>query len=261
MRLRSHVARSPSLDQALPRELLVLMFADHMHEGSDVRRLSLTSRFFFSLVRSPDLVAAWLWQRRGNEAMSMAMRNNDMAVLRQLVQVQRADVNALNDGGCGLLHEASSEGKLKYVAYLLSVPGIQVNLTDRNDGWTALHYACAVGHLAIVHELLQHPSVDVTIKENRGGTALHMACHMGRPEVVAELLGHPGIKVKQTGGPHCMTSLHVACERGHASVVRELLKHPAFGSTRRKLRATARRGGAPWTYASPQMTRKPAWPP
>ncbi len=122
---------SPPLDQALPRELLVLTIAHHMHEGSDVKRLSLTSRFFFSLVRSTELVAAWLWQRRGNEAILMAMRKRDMAVLRQLVDVQRADVNVLGDDGYALLHEASSEGRLEYVTYLLSVPGIQVNLRTR----------------------------------------------------------------------------------------------------------------------------------
>ncbi len=224
MRLRSHVIRLP-LDQALPRELLVLMIAHHMHEGSDVKRLSLASRFFFSLVRSPELVAAWLWQRHGNDAMSMAMDDDDMAVFRQLVEVQRADVNALDDDGWVLLHEASRQGKLEYITYLLSVPGIQVNLRD-NRGWTALHFACYHGHRAIVHELLQHPAVDVSITANHGAPALHLACKEDHPEVVAELLGHPGIDVNQTGGPHCMTGLHVACLHGLASVVRELLKHP-----------------------------------
>ncbi len=119
------------LDQVLPRELLVLVIAHHMHEGSDVKRLSLTSRFFFGLVRSPELVAAWLWNRWGNVATFKAMDNEDMAVFKQLIEVQRADVNALNDGGCGLLHRASRDsGKMEYVTYLLSVTGIQVNLRD-----------------------------------------------------------------------------------------------------------------------------------
>ncbi len=61
------------LDQALPRELLVLMIADHMHEKSDVKRLSLTSHSFFSLIRSPDLVAAWLWKQWGIKATLMAI--------------------------------------------------------------------------------------------------------------------------------------------------------------------------------------------
>ncbi len=61
------------LDQALPRELLVLVIAQHMHERPDVKRLSLTSRFFFSLIRSPELVAALLWQRRGDYATFLAM--------------------------------------------------------------------------------------------------------------------------------------------------------------------------------------------
>ncbi len=46
------------------------------------------------------------------------MRKRDMAVFRQLVEVQRADVNVLEHGGWGLIHKASYEGKLKYVTYL-----------------------------------------------------------------------------------------------------------------------------------------------
>ncbi len=213
---------APSLEK-LQRELLMLMIADHMHEKSDGRQLSLTSRSFFSLVRSPDLVAAWLWKRHGIRAPFMAMYYDDMAVLRKLIEVQNVDVNALVDGW-GLLHHASCEGKLKYVTYLLSVPGIQVNLKENSSGWTALHRACALGHLAIVHELLQHPAVVVTMKSKSGITALYVACREDTPQVVAELLRHPGIDVNQTYGP--WTPLHVACLHSYARVVRELLKHP-----------------------------------
>ncbi len=128
---------SPSLDQALPREMLMLIVADHMHDRSDVKRLSLTSRSFFRLISSPELVAAWLWERHGNTASFLAMRNDDMAVFRQLIEVQRADVNALDDNGWGLLHLASSEGKVKYVIFLLRVPEIQVNSREYLNGWTA----------------------------------------------------------------------------------------------------------------------------
>ncbi len=46
----------------------------------------------------------------------MAMRNDDMAVLRQLVD-GGADVNSLDDDGYGLL-EAIYQGKLEYVTNL-----------------------------------------------------------------------------------------------------------------------------------------------
>ncbi len=215
----------PSLEQ-LPRELLALLIANHMLEGSDVKRLSLTSRFFFSLVRSPEIVAAWLWQRHGNEALLLAMFRNDTAVFRQLVEAQRIDVNAFADGeNNGLLHAASKEGRLEFVTYLLSVPGIQLNVREA-FGRTPLHYACGRGQQAIVHELLQHPAVDVNIKDNQGYNALYWASHFNMAEVVKELLGHPRIDVNQ-GCPKSRTSLHLACMHCHASVVRELLKHPA----------------------------------
>ncbi len=207
----------------------MLAIAHYMHEGSDVNNLSLTSRFFSSLVRSPDLVAAWLWERHGNEAMLMAMRNEDMAVLRQLVEVQHADVNALLDDGDGLLigtaSWASSNGNLEYVKYLLSIPEIQVNLRD-SDGWTALHHAYCLGQWAIVRELLQHPAVDVSIRSNAGFSVLFYACTFHKSEVVVELLGHHGMDVNQTLGPHNRTCLHVECACSNVRMVKELLKHP-----------------------------------
>ncbi len=229
-RQEERAGEAPLLNQ-LPRELLVLTIAHHMHEGSDVMRLSLASRSFFGLVHSPELVAAWLWKRHGNEATFMAMQKNDLAVLRQLVEVQRAVVNALRDDGDdddGLLHGASREGKLDYVSYLLSVPGIQANLRA-SSGWTALHCACSKGHQAVVHELLQHPAVNVNTKSNNGLTALGLASFRNHPDIVLELLCHSTIDVNQEGGgPGQPTSLHVACILGHARVVRELVRHPGI---------------------------------
>ncbi len=101
------------------------------------------------------------------------MHNDDMAVLRQLVEVQRADVNALDDDGYGMLHVASGDnGDFEYATFLLGVPGIQVNLKDNSEGKTALHYACYNGHTAIVRELLQHPAVDVSVKLRTMSAAL-----------------------------------------------------------------------------------------
>ncbi len=231
------------LDQALPRELLVLAIAHHLPQKSDVRRLSLTSRFFFSLVSSPELVAAWLWRRHGNDAMRIAMHNDDMAVFRQLVEVQRADVNALlYDGLSRLLHVASSLGLLEYVTYLLGVPGIEVNLRESIIGKTALHTACCRRHQAIVHKLLQHPAIDVNSMDNEGYTALHAACEQDCPEVVAELLGHPGVDVNKTSGPFSSTALHLACFKSRASVVRELLKHPDLRVNQKSVRRDGREG-------------------
>ncbi len=217
----------PSLDDFLPREILVLIVYQ-LRQKSDVKHLSITSRFFFRLIRSPDLVAAWLWRQHRNAALFMSFEKNDLAVFKQLVEVHHADVNALGDSGNGLLNRASDRGKLEFVTCLLSVPGIQVNLRESNNfGRTALHMACSQGHQAVVHELLQHPAVDVSIVDSQGLSALYWACRKNKPEVVfLELLGHTCIDVNQTFCHSSFTGLHMACGLGHARVVRELLKHP-----------------------------------
>ncbi len=93
-------------------------------------------------------------------------------------------------------------------------------------GGTALQHACSNGHQTIVHELLQHPAVDVSIQDKRGIAALNTACFHGKAQVVAELLGHPGIDVNHGHGPALASSLILACINGHVSVFEELLKHP-----------------------------------
>ncbi len=166
-----------------------------------------------------------------------------MAVLRQLIEVQTADVNALVGGGVGLLHAASShERRLKYVTYLLSLPGIEVNLREHSQAATALHLACGYGNQAAVRELLQHPATDVSIKSHDGTTALYLACLFDQPAVVAQLLVHPGIDINQTFGQISSTTLHLACMCGHAGVVRELLKHPDIRVNQKKVKSDGGEG-------------------
>ncbi len=65
-----------------------------------------------------ELVAAWLWERHGNEAMLTAMHWKFMPVFRQLIEVQRAVVHALRNDVYGLLHLASNpSGKLEYITF------------------------------------------------------------------------------------------------------------------------------------------------
>ncbi len=132
--------------------------------------------------------------------------------------------------------------EVEFFAYLLSVPGIQVNLRESSLGGTSLHVACYNGHQAIVSELLQDPAVDINVKTHDGYAALNVACTFDKPEIISELLGHPGIDVNQTGGPTSKTSLHSACSRCNAGVVRELLKHPAILVNQKTVWSSGREG-------------------
>eukprot|EP01031_Cornospumella_fuschlensis_P034792 gene34792-42133_t len=63
----------------------------------------------------------------------------------------------------------------------------QIDLRDRVQKRTALHYACQAGHAEAVALLLKH-GADPGIKERNGDTALHMAAERGWSNILGLLL-------------------------------------------------------------------------
>ena len=88
-----------------------------------------------------------------------------------------------------------------------------------------LHWAAALGNLAIVRLLIEH-GADVKLRNQAGQTALFFAAAGGHPEVVDELLsGGVDVKVADEFG---VTALLVAATFGQAAIVLQLL---AAGAT------------------------------
>ena len=58
---------------------------------------------------------------------------------------------------------------------LLDAEGINVNTTTTNDGWTALHKACADMSFEIIGALIKSPGIRIDIKTScKGYTALDL---------------------------------------------------------------------------------------
>jgi ankyrin repeat protein len=62
-----------------------------------------------------------------------------------------------------------------------------LNCRDQN-GYTALHWAAAEGHLNVLRTLLESQRVNVHAKTKSGATALHWASGQGTAEAVKQLL-------------------------------------------------------------------------
>ncbi|KZT68694.1 hypothetical protein DAEQUDRAFT_757422 [Daedalea quercina L-15889] len=87
------------------------------------------------------------------------------------------DVNARDWLGRTVLHLAAAAQDAaapEYVRMLLAHPDVQLNLTDAESHWTALHRALYHGNLATAILLLQRPDVDVALRDLEGYTAFDL---------------------------------------------------------------------------------------
>jgi ankyrin repeat protein len=81
------------------------------------------------------------------------------------------------------LNAAVRNGNFAALEYILSTMGRDVNARSDDNGWTALHEACAIGNLQMVKFLLERGAkVEMTTPE--GATCFHLACGSGSRETV-----------------------------------------------------------------------------
>jgi len=138
------------------------------------------------------------------------------------------------------LSEAGASGVMSAVWALADAKRRVSWLTKGGDEteWTALHRACAGGHVEAV-ELLMRACQDMDAAQrlqvlitgdDRQFTALHLACENGHSGAVELLLrGCEGMSAAQRlevltkGNDRQFTALHLACQNGHSGAVELLL--------------------------------------
>ncbi|KAJ7112425.1 hypothetical protein C8R43DRAFT_1040712 [Mycena crocata] len=92
-----------------------------------------------------------------------------------LKSAMACDVNALDRMGRSALHLAcATPDAVEYVRALLKHPMVNVNLSDLEGHWTALHRALYNGNLAAALLLLQRSDIDVSLKDLEGHTAFDL---------------------------------------------------------------------------------------
>ena len=105
---------------------------------------------------------------------------------------------------------------------------------DADDPLERLHDACASGDLAAARAA---SDADLNAVDAEGQSALHHACAGGHLDVVLHVLDRAAPGACNLRDANDMTPFHLACEGGHLDVVRRLAAHPGLD---RNLRATRR---------------------
>lgn len=126
-----------------------------------------------------------------------------------------------------LLMRACSLNRVEVVKALLQLPELDINIFVDSYGINAIMCAIRSGATESATELLNHPHINVVLKNGQEQYALKEAAQYGRAEIVEMLLQRPDVDINhRVDSVLSKSALEHACYRGHTEVVRVLLKHP-----------------------------------
>jgi uncharacterized protein len=157
----------------------------------------------------------------GVSPFALAAKSGNVDIIGQLMKAgadPNDKLNYINADETPLMHAARA-GSVDAVRMLL-IAGAQVNARENWNGQTALHWAAAEGHGAVVEALIEG-GVDIRQRSNAGSTPFMFAVRKGDMRSVRALLA-AGADVNQKR-PDLATPLLVAIINGHEDLVDLLL--------------------------------------
>ncbi|WP_419418560.1 ankyrin repeat domain-containing protein [Legionella sp. D16C41] len=148
--------------------------------------------------------------------------NNAFTAINKKYPFKPEHVTYYNNEGVGLFSFACQIGNLTVVEDLLKKDNLNINQT-RNDGVTPLYIACYHGYLNIVQALLRQNKLNINQARNNGTTPLYIACENGHHLIVRELLKHDEININKPS-LEGISPLYIACFYNYLEIVKDLLK-------------------------------------
>lgn len=157
-----------------------LMLATEEGHASVVREILQNSRRIESLSEYVDTT--------GMTPLMVAAENNHFVILGNLINFGYDDINHQDNLGNTALHLAVSNGSNEVVKSLLSFRNIDVNIQDYSTGATPLILALEQNNEKAALGILNHPSVDVDIKNSEGVHPMMLTNKFNNEEIVSLIL-------------------------------------------------------------------------
>ncbi|KAF8713527.1 hypothetical protein AX14_007520 [Amanita brunnescens Koide BX004] len=147
-----------------------------------------------------------------------AAQNNQVSLLRTLVNEDPKCINAVDADGRTPLHWAASSGSVEITRFLID-QNVEVNSQDKS-GWSSLHIAASAGREDVVRELIG-AGADVNGKNDKGLTPLHYAASKSHIDIGKLLIARGAdINARDRANQH---PLHRAATTGSVGFIRLLL--------------------------------------
>jgi len=139
------------------------------------------------------------------------IRNKSAAEIKQFIEANIPNVNALNPAGLSMLHFAAEYADNVEVVKVLLSMGAKVDIKGQG-GFTPLHMAATYGNVEIAKILISNRA-NVSSKENNGFTPLHIAAVArktanGRNIEIAKILVSKGADVNARSNTNAKGGLY-----------------------------------------------------
>ncbi|TMC76366.1 MAG: ankyrin repeat domain-containing protein [Chloroflexi bacterium] len=195
---------------------------DRDHDLVEARDESGLSPVLAALYRGKNDIATAILRRRPKLTVFEAAAAGDLARVRDLIERERAQANAVSPDGYSPLGLAAFFRRSDVAAYLLD-RGADPRAASRQGGFTPLHSAVATDAAPtdpqLVRKLLD-AGADPNAKSASGGTPLHTAAFTGDGAILDLLLARGAdASIKNAQGK---TAADIARERGHPGMARVL---------------------------------------
>ena len=125
-----------------------------------------------------------IWFSGCSATLNEAIQKGDLDDIKSTVSEDKAKINARDESGNTILHNAVREGKIEIVKYLLSQDA-DVNIKN-SSGETSLQIAIYANNEELIHYLVSN-GADVNFKNNADQNALDLAKERNNQEIVVFL--------------------------------------------------------------------------
>ncbi|KAI8986522.1 hypothetical protein BDB01DRAFT_612890 [Pilobolus umbonatus] len=118
-----------------------------------------------------DVIRHLIGLATGDNAYHSSLTKEEHRYLQHLLKLSGTkyyDLNKKSVYGRTPLHCAVTWNRLQIAEMLLDCPLVDVNVQDRENGWTALHRALYMGHIEMAMLLLKREDINLTIKDHEG---------------------------------------------------------------------------------------------
>ena len=160
----------------------------------------------------------------GKSPFHLACARGNFSAVVELMEHDPTCVKVIDNHRDTPLHEASLQGHLEIVKFLLSNSSLA--LSQNKDSEMPIHMACKGGHVRVVGELLKpeygHARTMLNATDASGNAPIHLAVQSGMYELIKLLVFHnaePNAKNRDGVCP-----IHVAAAQGHKKVAKALLE-------------------------------------